>query len=221
MKVAVKDANVLIDLVEGDLLGLWFRLGIETYVPDLVLDEIKHPNHRRMVLAMVEAGNLRVGTFSPAQLSQVDSYKQRYRISLADASAILLAEQMQAILLSGDKLVRKGGLSLDLKVRGLLWVFDELVLRELLGGLMRRCGWSVLSMRAPTYLRSRFKRGCGSGAPREGFSLRCQWIAASKGLKLGLLDSSKRNWRNSGSPCPRKGSVKRRLLFPVGCPKSE
>ena len=35
MKVAVKDANVLIDLVEGDLLGLWFRLGIETYVPDL------------------------------------------------------------------------------------------------------------------------------------------------------------------------------------------
>ena len=133
MKVAVKDANVLIDLVEGDLLGLWFRLGIETYVPDLVLDEIKHPNHRRMVLAMVEAGNLRVGTFSPAQLSQVDSYKQRYRISLADASAILLAEQMQATLLSGDKLVRTGGLSLDLKVRGLLWVFDELVLRELLG----------------------------------------------------------------------------------------
>lgn len=85
---------MLIDLVEGDLLGLWFRLGIETYVPDLVLDEIKHPNHRRMVLAMVEAGNLRVGTFSPAQLSQVDSYKQRYRISLADAAAILLAEQM-------------------------------------------------------------------------------------------------------------------------------
>jgi hypothetical protein len=31
MKVAVKDANVLIDLVEGDLLGLWFRLGIETH----------------------------------------------------------------------------------------------------------------------------------------------------------------------------------------------
>ena len=31
MKVAVKDTNVLIDLVEGDLLGLWFLLGIETH----------------------------------------------------------------------------------------------------------------------------------------------------------------------------------------------
>jgi len=46
MKVAVKDANVLIDLVEGDLLGLWFRLGIETHVPDLVLEEIKNPGQR-------------------------------------------------------------------------------------------------------------------------------------------------------------------------------
>ena len=132
MKIAVKDANVLIDLVEGDLLGLWFQLGIETYLPDLVLTEIRHVTHRRMVLAMVEAGNLRVGTFNPAELSQIVSYKQRYRISLADASAILLAEQMQATLLSGDTLVRKGGQSLNLDVRGLLWVFDELVLRELL-----------------------------------------------------------------------------------------
>jgi hypothetical protein len=127
---------------------------------------------------------------------------------------------MQATLLSGDKLVRKGGLSLDLKVRGLLWVFDELVLRELLGAADAAVRLERV-VDAATYLRSRFKRGCGSGAPREGFSLRCQWIAASKGLRLGLLDSSKRNLRNSGSPGPRKGSVKRRLLFPVGCPKSE
>lgn len=133
MKVAVKDANVLIDLVEGDLLGLWFRLGIETHVPDLVLAEIQHPEHRRLVLAMVQSGNLRVGRFGPAELTQINLYKQRYRISLADASAILLAEQMQATLLSGDKLVRKGGQSLDLDVKGLLWVFDELVLRDLLG----------------------------------------------------------------------------------------
>lgn len=132
MRVAVKDANVLIDLVEGDLLGLWFRLGIETYVPDLVLVEIKDPDQHRMVSAMVEAGNLRVGTFSLEQMARVGSYRVRYRVSLADASAILLAEEMQATLLSGDKLVRKGGQSLNLDVRGLLWVFDELVQRKLL-----------------------------------------------------------------------------------------
>lgn len=132
MKVAVKDANVLIDLVEGDLLGLWFRLGIETHVPDLVLEEVKNPGQRRIVLAMVEAGNLKVRTFDPMQVIRIDSYKRLYRVSLADAAAILLAEQLQATLLSGDKLVRKGGQSLGIEVRGLLWVFDELVHRELL-----------------------------------------------------------------------------------------
>jgi predicted nucleic acid-binding protein len=133
MKVAVKDANVLIDLVEGDLLGLWFRLGIETHVPDLVLEEIKNPEQRRIVMAMVEEGNLRVGRFDPTQVLRIDFYKRQYRVSLADAAAILLAEQLQATLLSGDKLVRKGGQSLNLDVRGLLWVFDELLHRELLG----------------------------------------------------------------------------------------
>lgn len=132
MKVAVKDANVLIDLVEGDLLGLWFRLGIETHVPDLVLEEIKSPEQRRLVDAMVEAGNLKVGTFDPTQVPRIESFRREYRVSLADAAAIFLAEQLHAALLSGDKLVRKGGQSLNLDVKGLLWVFDELVQRELL-----------------------------------------------------------------------------------------
>ncbi len=107
MKVAVKDANVLIDLVEGDLLALWFRLGIETHVPDLVLAEITSPDQRPIVMAMVEAGNLKVGTFGPEQVGRIASYRRRYRVSLADASAIVLAEHLQATLLSGDKLVRK------------------------------------------------------------------------------------------------------------------
>lgn len=133
MKVAVKDANVLIDLVEGDLLGLWFRLGIETHVPDLVLEEIKNPEQRRIVLAMVEAGNLKVGTFDATQVLRIGFYKRVYRVSLADAAAILLAEQLQATLLSGDKAVRRAGQALNIEVKGLLWVFDELVHRGLLG----------------------------------------------------------------------------------------
>ncbi len=64
MKVAAKDANILIDLVEGNLLELWFRLGIESHVPDLVLVEIRNPDQRRVVQAMVGVGNLLVGTVS-------------------------------------------------------------------------------------------------------------------------------------------------------------
>ena len=43
MKIAVKDASVLFDLLEAGLLGSWFKLGIETHIPDLVLAEVQKP----------------------------------------------------------------------------------------------------------------------------------------------------------------------------------
>lgn len=132
MKVAVKDANVLIDLMEADLLGLWFRIGIETHTTDLVIHEIKRPDQSRMVSTMVQAGNLKVHAFDAKGLIAVSTRAVLLRVSLADASAISLAEEKGAILLSGDRRVRNGATELGLEVKGLLWVFDELVKQSLL-----------------------------------------------------------------------------------------
>ena len=41
MKVAVKDACVLIDLANGGLLEAWFQRGIETHTTDLVARQVK------------------------------------------------------------------------------------------------------------------------------------------------------------------------------------
>jgi len=40
MKIAVKDASILIDLIEGGLLDSWFSREIETYATNLVLGEL-------------------------------------------------------------------------------------------------------------------------------------------------------------------------------------
>jgi hypothetical protein len=47
MKVTVKDANILIDLIESELLGLWFKLGVETYISDLVQLRFKRSRRKR------------------------------------------------------------------------------------------------------------------------------------------------------------------------------
>lgn len=49
MRVAVKDASILIDLAHGGFLTPWFKLGIETLTTDLVMAEIKDPNQNRIV----------------------------------------------------------------------------------------------------------------------------------------------------------------------------
>ena len=58
MRIAVKDASILIDLAEGDLLGLWFQLKIETHTTDLVLREVKQETQWQRVSPFVDAGLL-------------------------------------------------------------------------------------------------------------------------------------------------------------------
>ena len=127
MKVAVKDANVLIDLIEADLLGLWFRLGIETQTTDLVRYEIRQPVQRQRIDAFVDAGSLKIVELSSEELLLVQSESRRLKVSLADASAFALARSLGAALLSGDQVLRKAAAAAGVEVRGVLWVFDRLI----------------------------------------------------------------------------------------------
>ena len=132
MRVAVKDANILIDLIEADMLPLWFRLGIETHTTDLVRYEVQEPTQRRILDNFVNAGLLRVVELSPEELSSVQGVSVRLRVSLADASALALAKRLGAALLSGDQALRKAAAAEKIEVRGVLWVLDRLVERRLL-----------------------------------------------------------------------------------------
>jgi hypothetical protein len=85
MKVAVKDANVLIDLLEADLLGLWFRLGIETHTTDLVVHEVRQPEQARVLSMMIQAGSLTVHALPAVRLSAVWKSALALKVSLADA----------------------------------------------------------------------------------------------------------------------------------------
>ncbi len=75
MKIAVKDASVLIDLLEAGVLGSWFKLGIETHVPDLVLAEIVQPQQRPVVEGFVSAGLLKVAVMATVRWSSSQPWR--------------------------------------------------------------------------------------------------------------------------------------------------
>lgn len=106
MRIAVKDASILIDLAEGDLLGLWFRLEIETHTTDLVLREVKHEAQWRRVSPFVDAKLLQVHPTAAADIGAVVAFSQTHGISLPDASGVFLARRLQACLLTGDRRLR-------------------------------------------------------------------------------------------------------------------
>ncbi len=107
MRIAVKDASILIDLAEGDLLGLWFQLKIDTHTTDLVLREVKQETQWQRVSPFVDAGLLQVHATAAAQIAAVVTFSQTHGISLPDASGVLLARRLQACLLTGDRRLRR------------------------------------------------------------------------------------------------------------------
>ena len=130
MKVAVKDACVLIDLANGGLLDAWFQLGIETFTTDLVIRQVKTDEQWQAVSAFVEAGLLQVETLSGEQIERMGQTLTGLRIGVEDQSALFLAIERQAVLLTGDRRLRIEAGKHNVDVRGLLWILDELVARR-------------------------------------------------------------------------------------------
>lgn len=149
MRIAVKDSSILIDLAEGDLLGLWFQLKIETHATDFVLHEVSRGSQWGRISPFVDAGLIQRHTTAAAEMSAVVALSHEHGISVSDASGVLLAQRLQAILLTGDRRMRRTAELAQIEARGLLWIFDQLV------------GCAVLSKEAAA---DRLARLCSAGS---------------------------------------------------------
>lgn len=136
MKVAVKDANVLIDLEIAGLLDLWFQLGHETITTDLVVGQLKTGGHKE-TLSHVSTGNIEVHKCSGDFLARAFELMTQIGSGpdIADCSVLLLAIELDAILLSGDKPLRRAAAANQVEVHGTLWIFDQLIEARLLSKL--------------------------------------------------------------------------------------
>lgn len=133
MKIAIKDANVLIDLELAGLFDLWFQLGYKTYVTDLIIGELKNGKHTE-ALSYADTGMLRVKKCSPEFLSEVIELMNGIGggPNITDCSVLLLAIKSNAILLSGDGPLRKAARVRQVEVHGTIWIFDQLIHNSLL-----------------------------------------------------------------------------------------
>lgn len=136
VRVAVKDASVLIDLANGELIGHWFSLGIQTIITDSVRLEISRGKQQAIINHFIDAGLIQIDRIDDADalgwLTTVASLSERHLISFADATALLCAKQRGALLLTGDRRLRREALGHGVSVRGVLWILDFLLSREVL-----------------------------------------------------------------------------------------
>lgn len=128
IKIAVKDANILIDLDVAGLLDLWFQLGIETHTTIFVREEIDQEEHREL-MSHFDSGNIIAHELNFSELVVIDDLMQEVNRAARfnDCTVLYLAEKLDTVLLTGDGALRKSANRRGVEVRGTLWIFDQLI----------------------------------------------------------------------------------------------
>jgi predicted nucleic acid-binding protein len=126
--LCIVDANILIDLHVGGLLGEFFRLPFRFVAPDVIVVELQEPDGE----VLMEYG-LQSETLSGAQVLEVASLLARHRrVSANDLFALVLARTLKGTLLTGDRHLAQIATQEGISVHGVLWVLDEMVRLEVI-----------------------------------------------------------------------------------------
>lgn len=126
MKFIIEDANILLDLANGDILAAWLSLGHLNGTTDLVWAEVKRTGQRAKIEPFIDSRQIQLCNIEPNEWSEIAAFSGKNKVSVPDGSVWFLAKKQGAILLTGDGILRKAART-DVEVRGVLWVLDELV----------------------------------------------------------------------------------------------
>jgi predicted nucleic acid-binding protein len=126
-RIAIQDANILIDLINCGLLEHVLSLDFTFFTTSIIRAELA--THQDSVLEFyVEKGLFEVISISSEEFTMILEITSKYsKLSSQDCSALFYSEKLDALLLTGDKALRNVAELLKINVRGIFWLLDQLV----------------------------------------------------------------------------------------------
>lgn len=133
MRVVINDANILIDLVKIDLMNQFVQLDMELKTTDFVFEELNE-EQKNILKQYIEARKIEIITTEKVEdfagiASILDNSSG---LSFEDCSVWYYANKLNGMLLSGDGRLRRLASENGIEVRGILFVFDQLLLKGLI-----------------------------------------------------------------------------------------
>jgi hypothetical protein len=131
MKLAVTDANIFIDLIKLQMLGYLFKIDFEVHTTREIIDQLNTAQYEN-VSAFVQAQLLSVYDFSSDELNTIVEMDAPRALEIPDKTVVYLATKLNACVLTGDGPLRKFCAKCHLEVKGILWLFDAFLERDLI-----------------------------------------------------------------------------------------
>ena len=133
MKIIINDANILIDLVKLELIDVFSELNFDLHTTDFVYEEI-YDDQKRVISNLNKREKLKIiETNSNEDFLGINNLLQNSKgLSFEDCSVWYYAKKLSGILLTGDNQLRRQAIKNFIEVRGIIYVFDELVSQKLI-----------------------------------------------------------------------------------------
>jgi predicted nucleic acid-binding protein len=144
VKVAVTDASIFIDLIEIGWIRHLPMLDFEIVTTYMVVAEL-HDWQQIVIEEIVKTQGLFIHPVPDDALNKwSESLGMTKRLSRPDMTVLWLAAQMEAMVLTGDKLMRTVSTKLNLETHGVLWLFEQCIEKQLVTHLEACTGLEAL-----------------------------------------------------------------------------
>jgi len=149
--IVVQDACILFDLVDLDLLEVFFQLDLTVLTTPQVIAEITDEDQLPIIEAHIQNGDLHVdkdGSYEDIT-ELIDEFSG---LSFADCSVLELAMRKNAVVLSSDGGLRKISKRKYCEVHGTLWIIQVLYDRGIIGkraAIEKLKMYTSINLRAP------------------------------------------------------------------------
>lgn len=150
-EIVIKDACILFDLVDLNLLADFFRLEVSAFTTPQVIGEITDETQWAEISKFIDNGKLQIDNDGEYQVIAA-IFDEYAGLSTPDCSVLELAMRKDAIVFSSDGSLRKISVKKNLTVRGILWIIEELHKKEIINqdtALQKLNGYLEINQRAP------------------------------------------------------------------------
>lgn len=127
----VVDTSLLIDLHLSEVIVKLFELPYSFIAPDVIIAEAQTIDAKMLIRYGLQKSEL-----AGEQILKVLQLKTQHRhFSVNDLFALVTAQSMNAVLLTGDRNLRKVAELYNVPVHGTLWILDEMVRLEIISSI--------------------------------------------------------------------------------------
>lgn len=133
MKIVINDANILIDLAKLELIEIFSEINFDLHTTDFVIEELNDEQYKP-VSKLIKNGKLTIIETEDLADFQgiVDILENSSGLSFEDCSVWYYSKKLTGALLTGDSKLRKQATREGIEVRGILFIFDELLKQGLI-----------------------------------------------------------------------------------------